>query len=325
MSAKNMISKIALLGILAGGLLTAVSWLHLCRESCNEAHNYRLFGLPFEWIGAGFFLALGILHFTNRRAAGLAVAGGLGAEVLFILLQKIQIGVWCPVCLSIASILGIVGICYLITEKYEGFMNKWLLTAALILGFSVSFLGVAKVDQLQAAEDAIKEQIKFGNLESPLHIYVFTDWACPACRLVEPKIEAISRKILKEAQMTFVDTVVHTATLNYAPYNISFMVNNKSNYFRIRDALGQLSLTTKKPSEEEVQKAIAPLGIQYRELPYEDVSIAMKYFEELTDKFKIIGTPSVAIVNSEAKKGKKLEGLEEITEANILKAMHNLK
>lgn len=325
MRTKNIFSMIALLGIFAGAILTAVSWLHLCSESCNDAHNYRLFGLPFEWIGAGFFLTLGILHFMHRSLAGMVVAVGLGAEIFFILLQKMQMGVWCPVCLSIAFVMGIIGICYLLTEKYEGFMNKWLLTASLVFGFTVSFLGVTKIDQLQAVEDVIKEQIKFGNIGSPLQIYVFTDWSCPACRIVEPKIEAISQKILNDAEITFVDTVVHTATLNYAPYNISFMVNNKSNYFRIRDALGKLSLTTKKPSEQEVQNAVAPLGVQYRELPYEDVSLAMKYFEELADKFKITGTPSVAIVNTGAKKGKKLAGAQEITEANILKAMRELK
>ena len=325
MRIKNIFSLIALLGILAGGVLTAVSWLHLCSESCNEAHNYRLFGLPFEWIGAFFFLTLGFFHFTHRSFAGLLVASGLGAEVFFILLQKFQIGVWCPVCLSIAATLGLIGICYLLIEKHEGFMNKWLLIGLLIVGFSGSFLGVTKIDQLQAAEDMIKEKIKFGNQKSPLQLFVFTDWACPACRLVEPKIEAISQKILNEAQITFVDTVVHTATLNYAPYNLSFMVNNKSEYFRIRDALGQLSLTTKKPTEEEIQNTVAPLGVHYKELPYEDVSIAMKYFEELTDKFKITGTPSVAIVNTKIKKGKKLAGAEEISEANIIKAMRALR
>jgi hypothetical protein len=143
--------------------------------------------------------------------------------------------------------------------------------------------------------------------------------------MVEPAIEAMAPQLMKEAQVTFVDTVVHPETLNYAPYNISFMANSKPKYFQIREALGKLSVKTKKPTEDEVRKTIAPLSVTYIELPFEDITVAMRYFEELTDKFKVTGTPTIAIVNTSAKKGKKLAGVEEITEANVLKAIHALK
>src|SRR4029079_17971520 len=132
-----------------------------------------------------------------------------------------------------------------------------------------------------------KEKIKFGNTSSPLQVYVFTDWACPACRLVEPAIEAMAPKLMREAQLTFVDTVVHPETLNYAPYNISFMANSKNQYFQIRDALGKLSVTTKKPTEDQIRQSVSRLGVNYVELPFEDITVALRYFEELTDKFKI--------------------------------------
>ncbi len=334
----NVPYHLATLGIIIGILLTGVSWFKLCSQMCNDAHNYRLFDVPFEWVGWAFFAALAIFHLKgkteplSRWLAGLTIAGGLGAEAFFIFLQKYKIGTWCPVCLSIAGTIAFIGICYIFLnrrETNEGIMNKWLniglLTAVFTLGFTTSFFGITKIDQLQAVEDAIKEKIKFGNTSSPVQVYVFTDWACPACRMVEPAIEAMAPQIMQEAQLTFVDTVVHPETLNYAPYNLSFMVNSKPQYFKIRDALGKLSVKTKKPTEQEVVKAIAPIGARYSELPFEDVTLAMRYFEELTDKFKVTGTPTIAIVNTSAKKGKKLAGVEEITEANVLKAIKALK
>lgn len=324
---------LASLGILAGLILTTISWLKLCTTSCNEAHNFRIFDLPFEWMGWAFFLSLGVLHFTGKRfLASLLIAGGLGAELFLILFQKLELDSFCPVCLSIAFVMVIIGLCYIYlyrTEQNWGFMKKrfhiGLLIALFTFGFTSSFFGISKIDQLEAAETAIKQQIIFGNAASDVQVYVFTDWECPACRIVEPAIEAMSPKIMKEAGLTFVDTVVHPATLNYAPYDISFMVHNKPQYFKIREALGKLSLTTKKPSEEEVEKAIAPLGVHYVELPYEDITVAMRFFDELTTKFKITATPTVAIVNASKKKGKKLAGAEEITEANVLKAIHSIK
>ena len=329
---------LATLGIIIGVILTGVSWLKLCSQSCNDAHNYRLFHMPFELIGGLFFVALTFFHFKGRasplyrKLAGFTIAGGLGAEAFFIFLQKYTIGHWCPVCLGIAGTIAFIGICYLFLNQRqpnEGYMNKWLnvglLTAIFAVGFTASFLGISKIDQLQAVEDVIKEKIKFGNTASPVQVYIFTDWACPACRMVEPAIEAMAPQLMREAQITFVDTVVHPETLNYAPYNISFMANSKPKYFQIREALGKLSVKNKKPTEEQVRKTIAPLGVHYTELPFEEITLAMRYFEELTEKFKVTGTPTIAIVNTSAKKGKKLAGVEEITEANVLKAINALK
>lgn len=326
---------LATVAIGAGLLLTLISWLKLCSSMCNEAHNYRLFGLPFEVGGAVYFITLAVLHYfypLYRFWTRLLIAAGLGAEIFFVLLQKYQIGSWCPVCLTIATSISILGICYWILgikEQHEDYMRTWihkgLLFGMLTLGFTTSFFGVTKFDQLQAIEDTIKEKIKFGNLSSPIEVYIFTDWACPACRGVEPTIEALAPKIMKEAQLTFIDTVVHPETLNYAPYNISFMANAKPQYLQIRKALGKLSIKTKKPTDEEISSTVEPIGVTYNELPYEDVSLAMRYFEDLVGKFKVTGTPTVAVVNRQAKKGKKFSGQGEITESNIMKAIESLR
>lgn len=324
--------------ILSGIALTVISALKLCTSTCTEAQHYRLFGVPFELIGGIYFGTLLVTHYFAkdrplfRQLTGLLISLGLGAEIFFILLQKVQIGVWCPLCLGIAFCIGITGIAYLIwnqKEQSEALMQGWLHTGALIgvltLGFTASFLGVTKIDQLQAAEDEIKDRIKFGNKNSPIEVYVFTDWVCPACRAVEPTIEAMAPKITQQAQLTFVDTVVHPETLNFAPYNIALMAQAKAKYFRLREALNQLSLSNKKPKDEDISKAIAPLGVELHELPYEDVTAALRYFEELAQQYKVTSTPTVAIVNRQDKKEKKLTGAKEITEANVMKAINALR
>lgn len=322
--------------IIAGIILTIISALKLCSETCNQAHNYRLFGLPFEVGGAFYFTLLAVLHFGSLKYPRLGsyvlplVVLGLGAEAFFIYLQKYEIGVWCPVCLSIAASILLLGLCYIKIRINQGvIMKSWLNSASFmsifLIGLVTAGLGLTKIDKLQAVEDKIKEDIKFGNKNSPVEVYVFTDWACPACRAIEPALEKMAPKISQNAQLIFVDTVVHPETLNFAPYNLSFMVNAKSKYFDVRDALTKLSITNKKPTDQDVIKAVAPLRVTYKELPYEDVTVAMRYFDELVERFKITATPTVAIVNRTAKKGKKFSGADEITEANIIKAIDTLK
>lgn len=324
--------------IAAGMGLTLFSALKLCSSACTEAHNYRLFGLPFEIIGAIYFTLLAVFHFLSpsrpffRLSTPLFIAGGIGAEGYLVMLQKMQIGAYCPICLTIAATVLALGFCYIAWEKkkpQEALMGNFsrisILALFFIVGLSTAFLGISKIDQLQAVEDTIKEKIKFGNPNSPIEVYVFTDWACPACRMLEPALEKMAPQIMQRAQLTFVDTVVHPETLNFAPYNIAFMVNAKPKYFRVREALTDLSQKTKKPTDQEVANAVKPLGVKYQELPYGEVSVAIRYFEDLVSRFKITGTPTVAVINREGKKGKKFSGKGEITEANLIKAIETLR
>src|ERR1700690_2781167 len=80
---------LASLSLIAGIILTGVSWLKLCSTSCSDAHNFRLFGMPFEVGGGGFFALLTVCHFGSLKWRGLSrfmpllIACGLGAESYF--------------------------------------------------------------------------------------------------------------------------------------------------------------------------------------------------------------------------------------------------
>lgn len=331
--------------IIAGFILSIISWLHLCSSTCIEGHNYRIYGFAFETLGFAFFPIITIMHVFSRKFpvlstfVGWSICAALGSEIMFIYVQKYNIGSWCPVCLSIAASLAIAGMIsfygYYINFKnsiekenreeimnsiYKGFSG----ICFFVIGFVFAFGGIAKYNKLQAMENDIQSKIAFGNLNSPIEVYIFTDWACGGCRSIEPTLEALAPKIMKKAKLTFIDQEVHPATLNYIPYNLSFMINNKSKYFELRRALTKLSLQTKEPTDTQVEALATHLGTQYKQLNYADVQVGTKYFERLVKQLNVEGTPSVVVISKNNKKGKKLEGAEEITEANIMRAIDSL-
>jgi len=334
------------IALAAGMLLTIISWLQLCSVECSEGHKYRLFGFQFEVVGAIFFITAGIVHFMSRHNSqlifltSLMIAGALGAELEFILMQKYKIGVWCPVCLGIASTIAIaalaLGIEYAFDfkrvlkqgDKGEIMRTQWrgISTAIMFfMGLLMAFVGTTKFNPLQAAEDNLKKSIAFGNSNSNVDIYIFTDWKCPACRAIEPELEKLVEKAGGKAQIHFIDLAVHSETMNFTPYNLSFMIHNKPSYFKLRKMLEGISLKTGAPSQELIEGEMRKLGEKFVELNYADVDTGNKYFKKLEKQYSVNKTPTLVIVNSEAKKGKKLTGGSEITEANVLKSISLLQ
>lgn len=329
----------------AACLLTFVSYLQLCSQACAEGHSYRIFGFTFETIGLIMFPITLVIHLLSRFHPAFSLLTGwllcamLGGEVVCIYIQKYKIGSWCPVCLSIAAVLTVAGLAYLyeyykdskqslenldrgpiMINVYKGLTG----IGFFLIGFLAAFGGIGKYSPLQAAEESIKERITFGNPKSNIEVYVFTDWSCPACRSIEPMLESISPKIMKVAKLTFVDDPVHPETLNFMPYNLSFMVNNKDKYFQLRNALTELSESTKSPTDEQVNAIAAKLDVKYKQLSYADVALANKYYTHLIKQLDVEGTPTVVIINKDTQKGKKLPGVTKITEENIMKTIKNL-
>lgn len=336
---------IAAVALAATIFLTVISWMKLCSHSCAEGHQYRLYGFTFETVGLTAFPVMFVSHLLSRWYAPLLVAtawmlaASIGAELVFLYVQKFRIGSWCPVCLSIAACLLCAATAYFYEychqfkqsihrEDRGQIMHNLVkgLSALIIfaLGFFVSAGGIGKFNALHAEESAIKERLFFGNTNSPVEVYIFTDWACPACRSLETTFEEMAPKIMQVAKLTFVDDPVHPATLNYAPYNLSFMINNKSNYLALRSALSALSEDTKSPTEAQIQQLAGKLGVTYMPLNYADVTLGSKYFDHLVDKLEVEGTPTIVVVSKLHKKGKKLAGTQEISEENVMKAIQSL-
>jgi protein-disulfide isomerase len=297
-------------------------------------------------MGVFFFIPAFILFLLSAKnesfsfPTGLMLAGALGAEIKFILVQKYQIGIWCPICLSIAACIFVASLCYAIKyglELKKNFENGsrgdlmksiWKGIAGVsiaVLGFFVAVLGISKVNPLAAAENTIKESVAFGNTTSPIEVYVFTDWACPACRQLEPEIEKMAPDVMEKARLIFVDHAIHTETLNYSPYNVSFMIKNKENYLKLRDALTKLSEKVGAPTDPQIEELAKEFGVNYEQLNFSDITLSQKYFKQLGKQFNISKTPTIVILNRETKKGKKLIGAAEISQENVDKAIETLK
>lgn len=342
---ENLLFGITAFGLLAGLILSVVSWLRLCSGACAESHNWHFFGWPFETLGLLFFIPANLLFWVAKfrlscrallsTGVGLMVFGAVGAEIHFILVQKYEIGAWCPVCLSIAASVLVAAIGFSIKYLSEFGHNTrgdlmttlWKGYAALsvcALGFLLSLIGVAKMDPLAAVEATIKESLVFGEKESQIEVYIFTDWACPACRALEPSLVTLAPAIMQKARLTFVDLAIHTQTLNYSPYNVSFMIHNKPEYFKLRDALTELSLKTGTPKDAQIEKIAESQHTQYEQLNFSDIALSQKYFKQLSKQFGVNQTPTAIVLNRQTKKGKKLIGVDEISEANVMKAIQSL-
>jgi protein-disulfide isomerase len=333
------------LTIFIGFILSILSWLELCVEHCSANQDYRFFGLPFAPVGIAFFAVMFLLHLFSRQydalsqLVGWMVASGLGAEVMFIAVQKYQIGNWCPVCLGIAFCLIIAG-----ATLGIGYIRKLYLTirnsnrgeimsrikkgfasvSFFMIGFLFAFIGVSKVDFAQAEVNDMKNRMVFGNKNSPIEVYFVTDWFCPSCKKIEPQIEELLPKIETKAAFYFIDYPIHTKSLNFCPYNLAFLLHNKPQYFKARQLLTQLAEKTDKPKDADVEEAAQQAGIPFKELTFLEVKSGMDYFDKIVQEYKLDSTPTIIIKNIKTKKSAKFEGTDEISQEKVLKAIEKL-
>lgn len=336
-------STVSGLSILAGFILVIIAWLGICSEACAKEHDYLLLGMPFEWTGLVYFLLLiasYVLSIKNPSFSfitGILLAIGIGSEVMFIFIQKYAIGSWCPVCLGIAASLSIAVILRTIdyiqelqSTIYNGKRQKitYVLKRALatlsagVAGFIIAFFGVSKPTST-VPETKFEQQLAFGNESSPVEVYVFTSWICPACRKFEPSLEKMMPGILKKAKVVYVDYGMDDLTLNYLPYHLSFMINNKDKYLELRKILKDISSSTDKPNEEMIQSEIAKINAQYTEMNYSDVMLGIKYFKDTAENLEITHLPCLAIVNAKNNKKEKLTG-SAITYEDVIKTINKL-
>jgi uncharacterized membrane protein len=325
----------------AAWILSAMSWLGICSDGCEETHLYRFFGFPLSPLGVGYFTLIGFAFLTRNRfrfsgfAIPLLLSGALGSEFVLVWIQKYVIGKWCTLCVGIA--LSVVTACVLIAlERLPGVaiqirgaernlvMKRLAGKTALILfaflaGMGISAMGLSKPDAFAAGLSV--KSLAFGDTDSSSEVYIVTDWFCPACRAAEPEILKGARKAMRQAKVVFVDYPIHPETLNFIPYNLSFILREKEKYLQIREALANLARKTKEPMPEDVQAAVSPLGVKYVPLNYADVLAGAQHFSTLVKKLKVAGTPSVVVQDSRTGKTKTLYGMSDITSENILKTL----
>jgi thiol-disulfide isomerase/thioredoxin len=332
------------LALSAGLILSVLSWMEICVEHCSANQDYYLFGMPFAFVGMGFFSTALCSHLLSHRyeflsiLLGLMIAAAFGSEIRFIAVQKYEIGHWCPVCLSVALTVGIVGL-LLIANYFKqlknpfkldnrgqimDFIKKGLASLSFaFIGFLMAFVGISKQNYAEAAVSEIKDKLAFGNKNSPVEVYFVTDWFCPSCRKVEPLIERIFPKIQSKVAFYFIDYPIHKHSLNFTPYNLAFLINDRQQYMKARDALMVLTTENESPNDQDIMALANQNHLNFRELSFMEVKAGMEFFEKTVEKYNLNSTPVLIITNVKNNKTIKLDGRDEITEANIMKAIES--
>lgn len=326
--------------LLAGFVLSLVSLLDVCGTSaCAETHKYVLFGIPFTFFGIAFFPAawasfeLGRARRLFSTLFVIMISAASGAEVAFLWIQKYVIKDWCPLCVGIAAAVYLLALLAYYAEARDAlltskdrrdinmifFKKVSFIALVVIAGFLLAFNGAQKSEAKDKGMNII-----LGKENSSQELYIFTDWFCPACRKAEPEIEKAVASAEKRAKVIFIDVPIHPETFNYVPYNLSFLLNEKGKYLELRKALGALSLTSKEPGPEDVQKAISPLGVTYKPLAFLTVTKGSKYFDETAKAFGVKSTPTVIVNDTKTRKRIQMVGSKDITEKNILKALDDV-
>ncbi len=336
--AKNLGIRDALIwaALATAFLLSVLLAVGLCTDACKATHRWTLFGLKFPIFGIGFFgLSMALFSLRKRpwirKAFAVAIALAWGAELAFLYAQHSIIKRWCPICLAVACCVCVAGVAMAAgpvaaarreSGSGRGTMLRRLtggffLAAVVAAGAFVTFIGMGNPASSQAAS----VPLSLGKTDSEIEVYVFTDWFCPACRKAEPEMERAYPDIVKRATLLFIDQPIHPESMNYVPYNLSFLVREKSKYLEIRKALLQLAERTKEPSPEDVQKAVGRLGVTYRPLNYADVNAGIQYFQSVVQSFRIEGTPAMVVYNRKTKSAKVLNGVRDLYYPNILMAV----
>lgn len=214
----------------------------------------------------------------------------------------------------------------IIRNGYSFFCVGFLLAfLAAIQPHSVSAANQMMKDRFEEETKIMKEKLELGNKSSPVKVYFITNWFCQACKKIEPFIEQIYPKIQDQFGVFFIDIPTHPESENYSPYNLSFLVNNKSQYMIARKMLDGMTESIEIPTYEEIVTTAKKNGIEYKELSYQDIRSGMSVFEEALDQFELGSTPMVVVINTKTNKVVKLNGTMDVTESKIMDAIKEVE
>lgn len=194
----------------------------------------------------------------------------------------------------------------------------------LIAGFLLAFVGVSNPNSAEAVTATMKERLAFVQKDSPVEVYYITDWFCPSCKKVEPVIEKLLPEIKTQATFFFIDYPIHQKSMNFTPFNLALLIDNKKQYIKGRRLLAEIAGKTESPKEEDVERAMKKKNIAFKELSFVDVKNGMDFFEKIVSEYKLNSTPTLILTNNRTHEVIKLEGRTEITEEKVTEALKKI-
>jgi protein-disulfide isomerase len=178
------------------------------------------------------------------------------------------------------------------------------------------FLSPALQANQRVAEEPIESSLVLGNPKSRIKIYVISDWFCTSCKKIEPNINEIYKDLKTKAAFYFIDYPLHRDSANFTPYHLAFLMEEKVNYLRARNALMELSKETTNPTDEDISGLAHKNQLRFNPLSYEKIKKGSDYFEEIRRHYKVTATPTIVVVNAETDEYEILTG-SDIDKSNV--------
>ncbi|WP_042279350.1 DsbA family protein [Candidatus Protochlamydia sp. R18] len=175
---------------------------------------------------------------------------------------------------------------------------------SIALHFIFSFFLLMSIDltaKEEICEKNLKQRVVLGKSDSPIEIYIVSDWFCRSCKKLEPRLENLYDKFKNKAAFYFIDYPINRQSSNFSPYHLSFLIFEKKNYLKARQALICLTKENQKPTDSDVEKIAKCNKLNFQELAYEDISKGIDFFDSIVKKYQINATPSVIVVNKNNK------------------------
>jgi len=204
-------------------------------------------------------------------------------------------------------------------------IKRGLIRLSLVsLGFLMTFIGISQLNATETTVNDIKDRISFGNQNSPVEVYFFTDWFCASCRKIEPEIEEIFPHIQSQVAFYFIDYPIHKKSLNFSPYNLAFLIYNKPQYFQARQALIELTERTQTPTDEDVEQEAQKWSIPFKKLSSLDVKAGLQYFNQMIHDYALYCTPTIVITDPLRNRVVKLQGRGQISKEKVLETIQKM-
>lgn len=278
---------------------------------CDEACSYLkggIFSIPLEYIGMGYMVLLIILVFLKKDLLiVLLLSAGVGIEFYLVGFQ-IWHRVYCQYCLAFGGILVVIFLLNF-NMRLKKFITLWAIVGFVF--FAIFFKGTAT--PLYASDLPVPE---FG--KGPIKVRLYTDYFCPPCRAMEPKVEPILTELVKKdvIKLTFVDTPFSSVSALYARYFL-FILNEKKDLDLAMLARAVLIGASLKKIKEraKLEEYLKDKRIKFKSFDTKPIFDIMNNYLK-TDK--INSTPT-CIIEGQGKKEQYVGGSE------ILKALEGIK